>query len=300
MNLRFVEAFVWVSRLGSFKGAAERLFTTQAAISNRIATLEAEIGIRLFERDTRSVEVTRQGRALLPVAEQLLSLADQFRSMARVSDRSEVTSVLRIGVIDSVAHTWLPDLLSAFALVYPKATVELYSDITPRLCEELTRGRIDCAIVSEEVIEIDIASRVLAEYPVVWVAAPGSPFADAAAVPIEELARTPIITFHRASVLYKDIVKRLPPGSRPKINSFSSISSMISLVKAGLGVAALPLPVVDADLRAGALRRLDVDPSPRPLPIVVNIRVERSSPMLEDFKGTAMQVCEAWMRRFGG
>ena len=51
MNLRFIEAFVWVARLRSFTGAAEKLYTTQAAISSRIATLENDFGVKQFERD---------------------------------------------------------------------------------------------------------------------------------------------------------------------------------------------------------------------------------------------------------
>ena len=72
MNLRFVEAFLWVARLKSFKGAAEKLHTTQAAISSRIATLEEELGARLFERDNRSVTLTFRGTELVPLAERML------------------------------------------------------------------------------------------------------------------------------------------------------------------------------------------------------------------------------------
>ena len=71
MNLRFVETFLWVARLGSFSAAAERLHTTQAAISNRIATLERDLGIRLFERDVRCVRLTSLGQLAVPKAEEL-------------------------------------------------------------------------------------------------------------------------------------------------------------------------------------------------------------------------------------
>jgi DNA-binding transcriptional LysR family regulator len=58
MNLRFIEAFVWVARLHSFKAAADKLHMTQAAISSRIAALENQLGMRLFERDERNVALT--------------------------------------------------------------------------------------------------------------------------------------------------------------------------------------------------------------------------------------------------
>lgn len=298
MNLRFVEAFVWVARLRSFKGAAERLFTTQAAISSRISTLESEVGIRLFERDNRSVELTRQGRMLLPVAEQMLALGEQFKGIARPNGKSELAGTLRIGVIDTVTHTWLPQLLSTFSALYPRSTVELYSDITPTLREELLRGSIDCALVSEEVIEASIESRILAEHPMVWVGAPGAALPEGAEVTMTQLATLPIITFHRQSSVYKNIVKLLPREPRPKVNCFSSMSSMISLVKTGFGVAALPLPVVHAELSAGSLRLVRARPTLAPLPIVVNIRSERNSPMLDDFLATAIEVSASWTREF--
>jgi DNA-binding transcriptional LysR family regulator len=74
MNVRFLEAFVWVSKLGSFKAAADKLFTTQAGISSRIATLEQQFGVRLFERDHRAVTLTYQGSELLPYAERMIEL----------------------------------------------------------------------------------------------------------------------------------------------------------------------------------------------------------------------------------
>jgi len=70
MNLRFIEAFVWVARLRSFRAASEKLHTTQTAISSRIASLESDFGVRLFERDKRTVTLTHSGEELLNYAEE--------------------------------------------------------------------------------------------------------------------------------------------------------------------------------------------------------------------------------------
>src|SRR5262245_63968324 len=75
MNLRFIEAFVWVARLRSFRAASEKLHTTQTAISSRIASLESDFGVRLFERDKRTVTLTRSGEELLKYAEELLGIS---------------------------------------------------------------------------------------------------------------------------------------------------------------------------------------------------------------------------------
>ena len=113
MNLRFLEAFVWVARLRSFKAAADKLHTTQAGISGRIATLEEQFGVRLFDRDRRAVTLTYHGTELLPHAERMLELQDRMRSA--VGRDGVFSGMLRIGVIETVVHTWLPDLLSRFA-----------------------------------------------------------------------------------------------------------------------------------------------------------------------------------------
>jgi len=78
MNLRFVEAFIVVTRLKSFRAAADKLHTTQPAISSRIAALEEELGVKLFERNSRAVTLTPQGSALLPLAESMLVLQQQM------------------------------------------------------------------------------------------------------------------------------------------------------------------------------------------------------------------------------
>ena len=78
MNIKFLEAFVWVARLQSFKAAAEKLHTTQAGISGRIATLEEQFGSRLFERERRGVSLTFNGSELLPYAERMLSLEKEM------------------------------------------------------------------------------------------------------------------------------------------------------------------------------------------------------------------------------
>ena len=71
MNLKFLETFVWVARLKSFRLTADKLFTTQASISSRIAVLEGELGVKLFLRDSRGVSLTPEGLKVLDYAEHL-------------------------------------------------------------------------------------------------------------------------------------------------------------------------------------------------------------------------------------
>lgn len=85
MNTRFLETFLWAARLSSFSAAAERLHTTQASVSNRIAALERELGVVLFTRDVRCVNLTPAGRLALQHAEKIVNLTGEFRQI--VSNR---------------------------------------------------------------------------------------------------------------------------------------------------------------------------------------------------------------------
>ncbi|MFN7570655.1 MAG: LysR family transcriptional regulator [Betaproteobacteria bacterium] len=298
MNLRFLEAFVWIARLRSFKAAADKLCTTQAGISSRIATLEEQLGTRLFERDRRSVALTYQGSELLPLAERMLELQGRLRSAA--GSGAEPSGVLRIGVMETVVHTWLPQLLPRFAQRYPRVTVELHSDITPRLRDELLRGRLDVAFTTEAVAEAGVENRALATLPMRWIAAP------ALALPpgtlrLADLLKVPILSFHRESVVYRHIVQAaqsvgLETGSL-RINFFSSLAAMIELVKAGFGAAPLPVAVVQEEIARGDLLLLEAEPLLPPLPVVASQRVEPSTPLNDALIALAAATCEEFEAR---
>ena len=89
---------MWVARLKSFSLTAQKLHTTQAAVSHRIASLERELGVRLLERNVRDVSLTPQGVDALGRAERLVQLAAEFRQ--RMSDPKALRGTVRIGVIE--------------------------------------------------------------------------------------------------------------------------------------------------------------------------------------------------------
>jgi len=128
MNLKQIETFLWVATLGSFRKTAERLFTTQPAISTRIATLEDELGVRLFERDHGAVRLTAKGQELLPHAESVLRTTERLR--AKAGDRAAMTGVLRLGVSETIVHTLLPEFLARLHEAMPQVDVELSVDVT--------------------------------------------------------------------------------------------------------------------------------------------------------------------------
>jgi len=283
MNLRFLEAFIWVARLRSFKAAAEKLSTTQAGISSRIATLEEQLGARLFERDRRSVTLTLQGTELLPLAEKMLDLQARMREAA--GQHSVMRGTLRIGVMETVVHTWLPALLSRFSRHHPNITVELSSDITPRLRDELLRGRLDVAFTTASISEGFIENRPIARLSMRWVGAPALPLAPGT-LRFADVARLPIISFHRESTVYRSILQSAAESAdlraALRINCFSSLAAMIELAKAGFGIAPLPAAVVRREVARGELVLLDIEPPLPMLPVYASQRADPGSLVLDE------------------
>jgi DNA-binding transcriptional LysR family regulator len=296
MNLRFVEAFIVVTRLKSFRAAADKLHTTQPAISSRIAALEEELGVKLFERNSRAVTLTPQGSALLPLAESMLVLQQQMAITAG-APRS-LSGTLRIGVMETVVHTWLPRLLSRFSELHPAVSIELSSDITPTLREQLLKRRLDCAFLSEEIPEGYIENRKLMTMAVGWAAAPGLAVPSTATT-FAEVAQYPFICFYQESPVYRSIIRLAAGRSLPRISYFSSLTAMVSLAKIGYGIAPLPLPVIEGELARGELRVLNLQPPPMPLPIVGSMRADAPSAAADAMIHLALEVCREYVAERG-
>lgn len=275
MNLRFIETFVWVARLRSFRAASEKLHTTQTAISARIATLESDFGVKLFERDTRSVTLTRSGEELLKYAEQLLGLS--ARMMEAVADRAKYGGTFSIGAIEAIVHTWLPELLVRLRRSFPGVSVEIHSYMTSDLHEELLKGTVDLALTTQPGPDGGVANRQICEFAMRWVSDATAPDDKIAAR--DMLERRPILTFLRDSRVYNDVVSKLGPYAAVRINPVSSIAAMVSLVKSGYGIATLPHACIWLEVSQGDLVVLDVDPTLEPLPIIASVRNPSDSPI---------------------
>lgn len=135
LDFRSLETFLWVANLRSFRGAAERLHTTQPAVSMRIAQLEDDLGVKLLERDRRAVSLTEKGQLLLRHAERLIRQRSSL--IEAVGDSSTMSGVVRLGVSETIVHTWLPRLIERVNATYPNLEIEIEVDISPNLRERL-------------------------------------------------------------------------------------------------------------------------------------------------------------------
>ncbi len=263
MNTRFLEAFVWVARLGSFRSAAERLHITQAAISSRIASLEEEFGTRLFDRDGREVRTTAAGRLLLVHAERILELAREMGS-ALISDEG-LSGAVRIGVVETIVHTWLIPFLERLQQVHSKLAIQLTAEPTFRLHEQLRRGQLDVALQTDPILGEGILNQPVGAMSMGWIGRPGEQWPgeqwpdkqrpERKPIPLGRLIEQPIITMTRGSqphlaLLQACRTERVEAGS---VHCVGSLATIIRLVRAGFGTALVPLAPFREELAEGEL-----------------------------------------------
>ncbi|MBU1329378.1 MAG: LysR family transcriptional regulator [Gammaproteobacteria bacterium] len=299
MNLRFLETFVWVARLKSFRLTAEKLFSTQASISSRIAALEDELGTRLFLRDSKGVSLTPEGQKVLEYAERMLDTMQALKQS--ISDTGSVRGRIRVGAMDTVIHTWLSPLVTKIMERYPAVEIELTADTARNLSEQLQKGYLDIIFQTDMVHDSSVRNLEMASFPVRWIVPTGSLYHRPYAA-MDELARERIITFSKNSRPHQDILNLLHAGnvSAPRISCVNSIAAMTRLIRDGFGVGALPPALVSDELKQGLLTILDDVPEPPPLPVVATWRTGVGLELSEDIIALAGEVLQDYAEQMGG
>ena len=258
VDFKSIETFLWVVTLGSFRGAGQRLNTTQPAISQRIAHLERELGVKLLNRDHRVVSPTPSGRQLMVYAEKLIGLRAEM--MAEVGERSAMRGVLRLGVAETIVHTWLPRLVKSVNTAHPNLSLEIEVDITPNLTARLLGQEIELAFLVGPLSASGVRNRVLCDYPVGLLASPSLGLGNGR-LKVQDLAKFPIITFPRKSQPY-EIVRSLfnRPDLPPiRLHASASLATVIHMAVEGLGVAVIPTSIVENELADGRLQLLSTE-----------------------------------------
>jgi DNA-binding transcriptional LysR family regulator len=264
VDFKSIETFLWVVTLGSFRGAAQRLNTTQPAISQRIAQLEREMGVKLLNRDHRVASPTTSGRQLMVYAAKLIGLRSEM--MAEVGDRSAMRGVMRLGVAETIVHTWLSRLIKSVNTAYPNLSLEIEVDITPNLSARLLAQEIELAFVLGPLSASSVRNRPLCDYPIGFLASPSLGLGNGP-LTVHDLAKFPIITFPRKTQPY-EIVRSLfnRPDLPPiRLHASASLATVIHMAIEGLGIAVIPTAIVENELADGRLQLLSTDLKISPL-----------------------------------
>ncbi|CZF83072.1 HTH-type transcriptional regulator YofA [Grimontia celer] len=264
MNLKRIETFVLVATLRSFRKAAEQQFTTQPAISSRIASLEKELGVTLFDREASPITLTAKGRELLPYAEKMLLSAEQFQK--RAENNALFTGTLRLGISETVVHTWLTEFLRSFNDKFPRLDIDITVDVTSNLRHDLLDRTLDLAFLMGPISEPSVQNMPLCRYPLVWVGSTSMPISNTS-MSLTELADFPIITYARNTQPFGEIKEQFAQADAANARFFtsSSLSACLRMTKDGLGLATLPTVIAEPEIEAGNLQLVDCGWVPSPL-----------------------------------
>ena len=228
-----LEAFAAVAEAGSFEGAGRRLNATAPAVSKRISELESELGIRLFERSTRRCQITLRARALLQIAQRVLS--DIIEIHRTVGERSSLTGHIRLGVSETIAYTQLPVILRKVSADLPQLAVEVEIGTSIDLMRKVRANELDIACVAGPVLNPRLVSEPFWEVPLSWIAA--APISTEKPLTIEELAEQTILlpTGGRHIPVIEGWFKS--KGLRPKrIITCNSQTTAIKMTATGVGL----------------------------------------------------------------
>jgi DNA-binding transcriptional LysR family regulator len=294
LDFRSIETFLWVVKLGSFRGAAQRLNTTQPAISQRIAQLEREMGVKLLNRDHRVASPTPSGRQMLVYAEKLIGLRSEM--MAEVGERSAMRGVLRLGVAETIVHTWLPRLIKSVNTTYPNLLLEIEVDITPHLNARLLAQEIELAFVVGPLSASSVHNRVLCDYPVSFLASPSLGLGNGP-LTRTDLARFPLITFPRKTQPYEAVRTAFNRPELPpiRLHASTSLSTVIHMAIEGLGIAVIPATIVENELADGRLHLLNTDLKLEPLTFTASWLASPDIVAVERVADLAGQIAHAGM-----
>lgn len=301
MNTRFVETFVVLARVGNVRRVAEQLHATPGAISMRVRALERELGVSLFNWDHKKLQLTPEGAQLLRHAEALL---EAERTLERVAQSGNAAvGRIRVGMIETAVHTFLPEFMKAMATHLPDVQLDLRVDLTTRLNDQLMQREVDlifCVAMGNG--NPYVMSEDMLELPMHWIAKRGLVALKDAQ---HKLFQRQILTMMRGTVPFESsmsLVHRLAaqqglPSSDLRVTDSPTIAALVSLVREGVGVGMMPGVLVRESLERGELVQLPL-PTPEPFRLAV-VYPKNFVPSVANVVEASRKAVRHYCRRLG-
>ena len=279
MELRHLRTIEAVARHRSFTKAADELFLAQSAISQQIRRLEEELGLQIFRRSSRSVDITDEGRILLAHAKRVIAEIDELHGHLE-----ELTGLLRgavrIGGIYPFGRYDIYDVLADFRARYPGVAIHMLEDTQDEMLAMLRKDDLDCAFASvdPDAIGSEFAATLLWEEEFLVAMSPDHPLAARSSVTLEELVGADLIAYRDNSALRRRFETTLGRRGLEPRNAFvcTEMNAVRALAAKGLGVAVLPRSIAELDGPPIALRPFR--PEPVTWPVALVWRADRRQP----------------------
>ncbi|WP_227011465.1 LysR family transcriptional regulator [Paenibacillus lutimineralis] len=256
MTLRHFEILRTVAETGNFTRAAEKLYITQSAVSHAIRELEDKTGTALFDRLSKSVQLTRSGGLLL---EEIIPILSSCEALESRINGLEHRAPLHIVSSITIAAFWLPKILTAFQKDWPDIPIHVDVVSAANAIEILRNGKADIALVEGTAPQGPFKCTPLASYPLNIVCAPDYPSTNKE-LTLQEFCSEKLLLREKGSAIRDTLDSVLYLSGHTVQPVWTSVNSLalIEAAKAGLGITILPDVLVSESLSQGKLISISV------------------------------------------
>lgn len=254
IDLKVVDA---VARHGSMNKAAVELNTVQSNVSSRIRSLEDELGVSLFQRSAKGVQITPAGRRILPYAARLTKLLSDASAAAR--DDGKPSGVLEIGTLETTLALRLPLLIARFANAWPDVRPVVRTGTTQSLIQAVVDCKLEGAFVAGPVDHPELQAETVFQEELVLVTSRAVRTLEA----VRAITHLKIVVF-RIGCSYRQRMDSLLSGMgllAPEPLEFGSIDGILACVAAGVGITLLPRGVVARAWQEGLVAVHEIPPT---------------------------------------
>jgi len=256
VNLKNLEAFYWVVTLNSFNKAAIKLQTTQPAVSQKITSLENELGFKVLDRSLRQFKLTHKGMTLFKYAEKFMRLETDL--VAELTENQHLTGTIRLGVSETIVYTWLVEYIEKVQQEFPKVSVEIVVDLTPNLQEGVRTGDLDMAFLLGPTLAFECIEQSLCNFELSFLAAPSFK-GGIGQMSFKALMSHTILTYPKITYPYKELKAKMKEQGidEPLSITSYSLATLLRLAEQGLGIAVVPTLTALKEITDGRLEILD-------------------------------------------
>lgn len=245
MNLRDLQYVIAVAETRHFGQAAQRCHVSQPTLSGQIKKLEEELGVAIFERTNRAVEITPVGKAIVERARLIMEQADAIQQLAR-AQQDPLAGPLRVGAIPTLSPYLMPLILIPLQKQHPQMKLVLSEELTDNLLARLRNHEIDAALLATPVEEQGLTALPLFDEPF-WVAFPRKhAFYTREKITLADLQTQPLLLLAEGHCLARQVAdichleRREQQAAELVDLRASSLETLIQLVRAGFGLTLLP------------------------------------------------------------
>jgi DNA-binding transcriptional LysR family regulator len=256
-----LRSFAVLARLRHFGRAAEQLCITQPALTRRIQLLEADIGVELFWRTGRGVELSAAGIAFLPEADGLLAQMEAARRVAQKA-AGTLSGRVTIGFDGAASYTLIPRLIERTAAALPQLAIDFVEASSLDQMSDVHFHRLDIGFVRPLPHHLDLVTQNAFAEPLALAVPVGHRLAGRRRLTLGELEGEPFVAYSERGLYLRDLIGDVlrQAGVRPRVvQSMSRTHSILALVSTGLGIAIVPAGSAAAAFDNILFKRLPIE-----------------------------------------